>query len=213
MFVRNHMLPASKVVSLTENQSLREALDLMLQEGHDALPVLHDGKAVGVLSKPHIFKTFFLKNFPSKEDFLNTTRVQDEMKTDFRTVREWDVLEEALSTMSKMRMQFLTVIDTDGKLAGILTKQNLLQTFATSLGMGKRGTRLEIVLDDFEGRLAALTKLISKAKINIISIIMVDPSVMELRKIVLRLDTKDKESIVWMVEKAGFRVLNAFLED
>ncbi len=213
MFVRNHMLPALQVISLTENQSLKGALDIMMKEGHDALPVLREQRVAGVLSKQHIYKTFFLKDFPAKSEFLSNTLVRDEMKTDFRTVQENAILEEALSTMSKMRMQFLTVLNSKGGLAGILTKQNLLQTFANSLGMGKRGTRLEIVLDDIEGRLATLTKLIFKAKINIISIIMVDPSVMELRKIILRLDTREKDSIVTMVEKAGFRVLNAFVED
>lgn len=213
MFVRNHMLPAPQVVSLTEDQSLKDALDLMLKEGHDALPVLREQLVVGVLSKQHIYKTFFLKDFPTKAEFLSTTLVLDEMKIDFLTVQENAILEEALSTMSKMRMQFLTVLNSNGRLAGILTKQNLLQTFANSLGLGKRGTRLVIVLDDIEGRLATLTKLIFKAKINIISIIMLDPSVMELRKIVLRLDTREKGLIVAMVEKAGFRVLDAFVEE
>lgn len=213
MFVRNHMLLATRVVSLTENQTLKEALDTMLKEGHDALPVLREQQVVGVLSKQHIYKTFFLKDFPTKLEFLCATLVHDEMKTDFRTVQENAILEEALSTMAKMRMQFLTVLNSKGGFAGILTKQNLLQTFANSLGLGKRGTRLEIVLDDIEGRLATLTKLIFKAKINIISIIMVDPSVMELRKVILRLDTSEKDSIVSMVEKAGFRVLNSFVEE
>ena len=213
MFVRNHLLPATQVVSLTESQSLKESLDIMMKDGHDALPVLREQRVVGVLSKQHIYKTFFLKDFPTKSEFLCTTLVRDEMKTDFRTIQENAILEEALSTMSEMRMQFLTVLDSKGRLAGILTKQKLLQTFANSLGLGKRGTRMEIVLDDIEGRLATLTKLIAKAKINIISIIMVDPSVMELRKVILRLDTREKDSIVSMVEEAGFRVLHAFVEE
>lgn len=213
MHVRHHMIPASKVITLTENQSLKEAYELMIREGHDALPVLQDQVVVGILSKQHIYKTFFLKEFSSKEVYLSNCLVYEEMKTDFRTIRESDILEEALSTMSRMRMQFLTVLNSKSKFAGILTKQILLQTFANSLGMGKRGARLEVVLDDIEGRLATLTKLIYKANINIISITMVDPSVMELRKIVLRLDTREKDSIVAMIEKAGFRVLNAFVED
>jgi acetoin utilization protein AcuB len=213
MFVRNHILPTSQIVSLTENQTLGEALEIMLNKGHDALPVLRDQFVVGVLSKQHIYKTFFLKDYPSKNEYLNSTFVREEMKIDFRTIRENEILEDALFTMSKMRMQFLTVLDAKGRFAGLLTKQNLLQTFANSLGMGKRGTRVELVLDDIEGRLASLTRLIAKVKINIISIIMVDPSVMELRKVVLRLDTKEKDSIVETLDRAGFRVLHAYLED
>lgn len=213
MLVRNHMTPASKVVSLNEGQSLEEALELMAQEGHDALPVLREQRVVGALSKQHVYKRFFLMDYPSRQEFITKTPVCAEMKTDFRTIRETAILEEALYTMSKMRMQFLTVLDSGGNFAGILTKQSLLQTLANSLGMGKRGVRLEIVLDDIEGRLAALTKLIAKSKINMISIIMVDPSVLELRKVVIRLETKDKDYIVSFIEKAGFRVLNAFIEE
>lgn len=213
MYVRNHMIPASKVITLTENHNLKDALELMSLHGHDALPVLRGTQVVGVISKQHIYKTFFLNDFPSKSDYLQDTQVSEQMKTDYRTVNPNDLLEYALQTMAKMKMQFLCIIDSKGNLVGLLTKQQLLGTLGNSLGLGKRGIRLEIVLDDIEGRLATLTKLISKAKVNIISIIMVDPSIMDLRKIVLRLDTRDKDSIVAIIEKAGFKVLDANVQD
>ena len=213
MYVRNHMIPASKVITLTENHSLKDALELMSLHGHDALPVLRGTQVVGVISKQHIYKTFFLNDFPSKSDYLQDTKVSEQMKTDYRTVNPNDLLEYALQTMAKMKMQFLCIIDSKDNLVGLLTKQQLLGTLGNSLGLGKRGIRLEIVLDDIEGRLATLTKLISKAKVNIISIIMVDPSIMDLRKIVLRLDTRDKDSIVAIIEKAGFKVLDANVQD
>jgi len=213
MYVRNHMIPASKVITLTENHTLKDALELMSLHGHDALPVLRGTQVVGVISKQHIYKTFFLNDFPSKSDYLEGTNVSEQMKTDYRTVNPNDLLEYALQTMAKMKMQFLCIIDSKGNLVGLLTKQQLLGTLGNSLGLGKRGIRLEIVLDDIEGRLATLTKLISKAKVNIISIIMVDPSIMDLRKIVLRLDTRDKDSIVAIIEKAGFKVLDANVQD
>lgn len=213
MFVRNHMIEASSVVTLSDELSLKAALDVMYLHGHDALPVVHENRVVGVLSKQHIYKIFFLGTFGDKEEFLQSHKVRSEMKTDFRTIHPNDILEKALQTMSNMRMQFLTVIDAGGRLIGLLTKRSLLETLGNSLGIDKHGTRLEIVLDDSEGRLATLTKAISRAKLNIISIVLLDPEVMDLKKIVMRVDTKDQAAVVALVERAGFRVLNAFVEE
>jgi acetoin utilization protein AcuB len=206
------MVPASSVITLSQEQSLQAALKIMQQHGHDALPVVHEGHVVGVLSKQHIYKTFFLGTFPSKDEFLQQ-KVQQEMKTDFRTVRAGDLLEKALEIMAVMRMQFLTVLNEEGYFTGLLTKRSLLETLGNSLGMGKRGVRIEIVINDAEGRLAALTKALSRAKLNIISVVLLDPEVMDLRKIVMRLDTKEKDEVISLVEKEGFRVLNAFVEE
>lgn len=213
MFVHNHMIPASSVITIPQELPLKDALDVMYLHGHDALPVIHEERVVGVLSKQHIYKSFFLGDFPEKDKFLRERTVHVEMKTDFRTAKTDDLLEKALQLMAVMRMQFLTVLDKEGHLAGLLTKRSLLETLGNSLGLGKRGTRIEIVMSDGEGRLAALTKAFSRAKLNIISIVLVDPEVMDLKKIVMRLNSKDKDAVVSLVEKEGFRVLNAFVEE
>jgi hypothetical protein len=44
-------------------------------------------------------------------------------------------------------------------------------------------------------------------------VVLLDPEVMDLRKIVMRLDTKEKDEVISLVEKEGFRVLNAFVEE
>lgn len=213
MFVHNHMIPARSVITLSQGLSLKEALDTMYLHGHDALPVVQGGQVVGLLSKQHIYKSFFLGDFPDKDEFLQERKVHVEMKTDFRTIRADDLLEKALQSMAIMRMQFLTVLDKEGNLAGLLTKRSLLETLGNSLGLGKRGTRIEIVISDVEGRLAALTKAFYRAKLNIISVVLLDPEIMDFRKIVMRLNTNDKDAVVSLVEKEGFRVLNAFVEE
>jgi len=213
MFVRNHMIGKVDVVTISQDETLQIALDVMSQHGHDALPVMDGEKLVGLISKQHIYKTFFLSEYPDKQVFLQSSKVHDFMKVNYDFAYDWDILEKAVQTMSTMRMQFLPVINREEKFVGLLTKQRLLDALSNSLGMGKRGTRIEIVLSDTEGRLATLAKIIAKLKINIISFTMVDPHLMGLQTAVMRLDTKELDQVVAAIEEGGFKVMHAFVED
>lgn len=213
MFVRNHMLPVTEVVTITPEQTLEKALELMGAHGHDALPVVQDQIVVGLISKQHIYKTYFLGSDTDRHTFLVEHSVKDDMKTDFRIINEGAILEKAVVLMSTMKMQFVVVNNDDGTFAGILTKRNLLEAFANSLGLGKRATRLEIAVDDMEGRLAILARIIAHLKLNIMSLTMIDSLVPNYKKIIMRLDTENKEHVVQVIEDSGFRVINAFLEE
>lgn len=213
MFVRNHMISKVDVITIQESESLASTLEKMAKYGHDALPVAEGDHIVGIISKQHIYKMFFLGNFKDKGDFLETAKVAEQMKTDFKTALEWDILETAVQTMANMHTQFLPVISSEGRFVGLLTKQRLLEALGNSLGLGKRGIRIEIALDDSEGRLAALAKIIARLGINIISFTMVDPHVLHLQTVVMRLDTKELDKVVTAIEEGGFKVLHSFVEE
>jgi hypothetical protein len=111
-----------------------------------------------------------------------------------------------------MRMQFIVVYNSKDQFIGILTRRNLLEAMANALGIDKRGVRVEVVVNDTQGRLAALTKVLAKSGYNIMSIFMLDPNVMDLQKILLRLDTKDEKRVVNLLNASGFKVLTSVLE-
>ena len=212
MFVKNYLISASKVTTVKETESVKSALSVMEENSHDALPVLGDNNAVvGLISKQHVYKVFFMQG-GDKEQFINNTPVQKLMKVNFKSVNEEDLIEDAIRQMANMRMQFIVVNKKNKGFAGILTRRNLLDGMANALGMDKKGVRVEVVINDAEGRLAALTKVVAKYGYNIRSIFMTDPEVMNLRKIVLRLDTRDEKRVVDMLVDAGFKVLTSVLE-
>jgi acetoin utilization protein AcuB len=212
MFVRNHLIPISQVTTLKATDSLISALYIMEEHKHDALPVLDENKQlVGLLSKQHVYKVFFM-NDQEKEMFLNATSVANLMKTDYKHVYEQDLIETAIKQMSNMRMQFIVVYNSKDQFIGILTRRNLLEAMANALGIDKKGVRVEVVVNDTQGRLAALTKVLAKSGYNIMSIFMLDPNVMDLQKILLRLDTKDEKRVVNLLNASGFKVLTSVLE-
>ncbi|HZW83245.1 MAG TPA: CBS domain-containing protein [Candidatus Deferrimicrobium sp.] len=212
MFVKNHLIPISQVTTLNATDSLHSALKIMDEHKHDALPVLDENKQlVGLLSKQHVYKVFFMKA-QDKEVFLNTTSAGTLMKTDYKYVYEDALIETAIKLMTNMRMQFIVVYNSKNQFVGILTRRNLLEAMANALGIDKKGVRVEVVVNDTQGRLAALTKVLAKAGYNIMSIFMLDPNVMDLQKIVLRLDTKDEKRVVTLLNDSGFKVLTSVLE-
>ncbi len=212
MFVYTHMLSLSQVITVQPESNLEHALDLMKEYGHDALPVVAEGVVVGLISKQHIYKTYFFSSAESRTDFARQTSVQELMKTDFRTILENELLEKAILILTEIKMQFLTVVNSDGRLVGLLTKRKVLNAFADSLGLGKKGLRIELAIDDLEGRLAALSKTIYSLKLNISSLTMTDSIVPNYKKILMHIDTEDQDKVIETIEDAGFRVLNAFLE-
>lgn len=212
MFVRNHQIPITRVVSLQEDDTVEAALQVMEEHGHDALPVLNKRyNLVGVVSKQYIYKIFFQGNY-DKEQFLRNTLVQQVMKIDYHYVRESDFIERAIAEMTAMRMQFVIVKNDRNELVGILTRKRLLEAMANALGMDKKGVRLEILVDDIQGRIAALSKVLAKEDYNIRSFFMFDPHLMNLQKIIIRLDTCEQDRVVRLLSESGFKVLSSVLE-
>jgi len=184
----------------------------MEDHGHDALPVLNNKyNLVGVVSKQYIYKVFFQGDY-EKDVFLHKTLVQQVMKADYHFVQESDFIERAIREMTSMRMQFVVVKNDRNELVGILTRKNLLEAMANALGMDKRGLRLEILVDDIQGRIAALAKVLAKEDYNIRSFFMFDPHLMNLQKIIIRLDTREEDRVVRLLADAGFKVLSSVLE-
>lgn len=212
MFVHNHMLPLSQVITVSPKSNLESALTLMQRYGHDALPVTEGEIAVGLISKQHIYKTFFTGPAMERSQFTQNTPVEQLMKAEFRTIQENELLEKAILILTDIKMQFLTVVDEERRLVGLLTKRKVLNAFANSLGLGKKGLRLELAIDDMVGRLAALIKVIYALKLNISSFTMSDSIVPNYKKILMRVDTDNQDKVVNAIEGAGFRVLNSFLE-
>jgi acetoin utilization protein AcuB len=212
MFVRNHIVPLLGVITVQDDDTAGKALKVMEDYGHDALPVLDEKRnLVGVVSKQHIYKVFFLGDYV-RNDFLSNTLVREIMKTNFHTVRESDFIELALQVMSDMRMQFVAVINERHQFTGILTRKRLLRAMAYALGIDKKGLRVEIIIDDITGRLAALAGVLADGGYNIRSLFMFDPQMMNLQKIIMRVDTRDEERVIRLLAEAGFTVLSTVLE-
>ena len=100
------------VISISPEETVDYALFLMEKNGIDGLPVIEDGRVVGVISK---------KDIAVKQGKL----VREVMTEEPITVSESVTAEEALNLMFEHRIDRLPVVDEDGKLVGIITMSDL----------------------------------------------------------------------------------------
>ena len=110
--------------TVTETEPLATALQLMLWNGLRHLPVLRDGKLVGVLSERDVLRT----HDPAASRPLSG-EVRDAMTKGAVIAHPTDSLEDAAARMLAENVGCLPVID-GGKVTGIITTTDLLAEIA-----------------------------------------------------------------------------------
>ena len=202
MLVKNIMIPIEKLTVVDLGATIEETINLIDTNQLLSLPVVTGKKFVGVISKKYIFEEYF-KNPEEKEVFLKRP-ISELMKTKIASVKERDLVEVPGQILANHNLQFVSVENGKGEFIGIVTHKAIFRTFNKILGVGH--TRIEVTTRDVKGRLATLTDIITKQGANIISIAEIDLEVMNLREIILRVDTKNIKALVQALNEGGFTV-------
>src|SRR5688572_19597030 len=103
-------------LTVASNETLRHALGLMADNGFSGLPVVDDGKLVGILTSRDV-------RFETRLD----QRVADVMTRQPITVQEGIGLDDAKRILHKHRIEKLLVTDSAGKLVGLITVKDILK--------------------------------------------------------------------------------------
>lgn len=141
------------VVTLRPGQSLREAAEALEKEGISGAPVVRDGELVGVLSEGDVVGALRTTElgyeiwFPSpfevievpirnlvkwrqvKEELeeVGSYLVEDAMTRNVKDVSPDDTVERAAELMSRHGINRLPVVDDDGRLVGIVTREDIVR--------------------------------------------------------------------------------------
>jgi IMP dehydrogenase len=132
------------------DEKLFRALELMRQYGISGLPVVAEGRAVGILTNRDIR---FEKNLEQ--------RVRDVMTTDLVTVGESVSRDQAKELLHKHRIEKLVVVDASGRMKGLVTIKDIEKAEAhpgackDDLGRLRVGAAVGVG-EDREARVAAL---------------------------------------------------------
>lgn len=205
MYVKNHVLSKDKLVMLQVEDNISNALDKIIKGDFLSLPVLDGDKFVGILMKETIFRHYFEEGNTDKEKYLRETKVKDLCKTDVKTINENVFIENASYLLNEIRTPFLPVLNNKGNFIGILTHSSIFNAFSGILGFNE-GTRITINVYDIPGQIAKLTETIRKANVNIANFAIMDAKVMDVYKVVIRVNTANVDELIEKIEKAGFKV-------
>ena len=202
MLIKNILIPYRDLTMISIHDTAATTLNLIDSKSLLSLPVVEGSTFIGIISKRYILEEYF-NSEEDKETFLKRP-VSDFMKTKIPCLSPDDLVEEALKVLCDHNLQFIPIVNAKGEFVGIVSHKAVFRTFRNALGIGH--TRLVITTHDLKGRLAKLTDLIAKENGNIISIVQVDPEVMRLKQLILRVDVPNPQKLSKVLDENGFTV-------
>lgn len=202
MIIKNILIPFRDLTTISMKNTAGETLDIIDSKSLLSLPVVEGKKFIGIISRRYILQEYF-KSGEDKETFLKRP-IEGFMKTQIPHLAPGDLIEEAVNLLCTHNVQFIPVINEKDEFEGIVSHKAVFRTLKNSLGMGY--TRLVITTYDIKGQLAKLSEIISKEKGNIMSILQVDPEVMGLKELILRVDVENPQRLVKTLDENGFTV-------
>lgn len=206
MFVRNKM--TANPFTVSPDQTIPDAHEIMAQNGVKRLPVMKNGKLVGVVSKEDISQASPSKatSFSMGEItyLLSKTKISQIMTKDIITISSGALLEEAAIMMRNNNISFLPVVD-DEKLVGIITESDIFDSFIELLGFREAGTRLTIEADDAPGIMSNLTSIVGSFGANIAHLAVYRGNGKS--AIVMGINTLNTAELEKSIGEKGFKVL------
>ena len=125
--VAHHM--TRDVKTITRSVSLRELGDLFEKDGFNAYPVQEGSQVVGLVSKFDYLACFILTPahmIPRYDELMKTT-VADVMTSEFIYVGGDTKLTRVLQLMVDHRLRSMPVIDSDQRLAGMISREDVMR--------------------------------------------------------------------------------------
>ncbi|MCD2257180.1 CBS and ACT domain-containing protein [Agrilactobacillus fermenti] len=204
------------LVTVTPDVRINDAVDLMKDHNIHRLPVVDNGRLVGLVTQGIIEAAM-----PSKATslsvyevnyLLNKTTVQDVMEKSVLTIAPGALLEDAVYKMRHYNIGVLPVLSDADKLEGIITNNDIFNAFLDISGYSLGGTRVSVKINQDEvGFLAKVGDALAQHHYNILTLVV---NRRPTEKIVqMHIDTTDSEGVQAALEAAGFEVVQAELSD
>lgn len=170
MLVKERM--SHPVISIKPDVPILEALKLMQRERIRRMPVIQDGKMLGIISDKDLIHAA-----PSDATSLSVweinylvsrIHVKDVMTTNVLSVTEDTPIEEAARIMADNKIGGLPVMSDDarpggGGVVGLITETDLFKILLELMGAREKGVRVTVVVPDRPGELSELTQAIARA--------------------------------------------------
>lgn len=203
MFVRSIMTPADELITIRSNQTLKEALELILEEGFLSLPVVDGETFVGYISKMYIYEKFIESGEKDFDTFL-LEEVRYYAFMDMEPIGDSTYVEDAAEAFFRNRVVFIPVVDRRDRFQGIITQRSLFEVVVKVFGL--KDAKITVFSQDFAGSLANILEIIQRHGSNITNIAQYDLGVMGTQEISIRVEDKDPQALVERLKSRGVKV-------
>lgn len=208
--VRDSM--AREIVTFSPDETAATALALCRERRIRHLPVLKEGRLVGIVSDRDLRSSTPALGDPARAAALQEVLVEDVMAREVVSVLPDDPIEQAANTMRERKIGCLPVLEGD-ELVGIVTASDVMDALVYLVGANEPGSRMEVAIPDRPGSLAGAAGVFGMCGINIESAAMGstrepgEEGAPKERVVVFRVDTIDTTEVVGYLEEAGYSVL------
>ncbi len=192
------------------NVPLLVAMERLRDGGFRRLPVVEDGRLVGLVTARDLNAATPGGRAPVSvydlDDLLARTTVADVVPPDLYVTTPDAPLERAAALMADRRVSGLPVVE-DERLVGIVTIGDVLRAFVGGLGDGEGGTRVVLDLPDRPGVLERVTGVAAPSNIVGVATSVVEPG--RTRRVTVRVVGEGAATYPERLRAAGLTVRDA----
>ncbi len=209
MYVGNRMI--TDIISIFPEASISLAFQMMHEKNISQLPVIKDGKLVGLVTE-----TLLSEFTPSKATtlsiyemnyILGKTKVESVMAKEVVTCTEDMLIENVAVLMNENDVNMVPVVNSNGTLVGIISRSDIIESFIEIIGAKDPGARVTITAKDEAGTLAEVSHIISEYGVNITHVTNFNNELTGMTEIIIRLNTNDSDPIVKALIDKGYDII------
>jgi acetoin utilization protein AcuB len=198
MQVKNQMI--RKVQTIPPGTSILRAIEIMHEKSIRHLPVVEDGKLVGLVTEGDLRQASLLS-------LVDKVSIEDVMIRKPVTISPEASIEEAARLIYRRKIGGLPVVS-GKKLVGILTIVDLLGAFIQLLGILKTSFRVDVVLGRKPLAFEEVSAVFRKNKAEIVSVGMSSHKDRGKRVYYFRVGKCPLKAITAELKKKGYRVIS-----
>ncbi len=192
-----HDIPALKI-----DQTGRDAFHMLSDYHIKHLPVVDEGRLVGLLSEEDIFNHKLYEPI-SEYDFSMMRRF---------AVRDSEHIFEVMRIMGNNRLTALPVIDGEGQYLGLISQNDLLRYFANTASFTETGAVLVLEMPHRDYSLATLARIIEDENMKILSSFVTSAPDPEYLEVTLKLNRHDLSRVTASLQRHDYEVKETFSE-
>jgi len=162
MLVKNWM--NKKVITIDENDSMQDAVNLIKQHKINMLPVMKKGKLTGIVTDRDLKKA-------SASDattldvhellyLISKIKIKDIMSKKPVTVPFDFTIEETASMLLENNISGAPVVDKDKQLVGVITQADIFKVIISLTGISKKGVHFGFKVKDLPGSIKEVADII-----------------------------------------------------
>jgi len=165
----------SDVVTIDEDTSMMKAFQIMKENSIRRLPVMRQGKLIGIVTDRDIKDAS-----PSKATtlvihelyyLLSELKIKDIIKKNIITIGPEETVEKATVKMLEHRISGLPVVDDSGSVVGIITQRDISKVLVSLSGIYRGGIQLAFNLEDRPGSIKEVADMIREHGGQMVSIL------------------------------------------